>query len=144
MAELVRDVLRAMELLGFPMTITDANRSQAQQFELFKKGRRFDPATHSWVPIDPVKRTGIVTNADGTEKRSNHQPKADGKGRAVDMVFLIDGPDNDGELETPSWAPNQPWHVYGTLAEHLGRGKVRWLGRGPTLVDMPHIEWVAD
>lgn len=151
-AAVIREILRMMEIIGWPMTITAGVRTADEQFKLFQQGRRLGAITEPgafqvgdkgiWVPIDPVRRTGIVTNADGFIKPSNHQPKADGRGRAVDCVFLIDGPDRDGELETPTWAADQPWHVYGTMGEHLGRGKIRWLGRGPTLVDMPHLEWI--
>jgi hypothetical protein len=152
MAELTREVLRLMEGMGWPMTIFEGLRTAERQWTYFQKGRRarrpgesgvLIPGKGTWVPIDPVKRTGIVTNADGFVKLSNHQAKADGRGYAADCVFLIDGPDLDRDLDDPSWGDDHPWHVYGTLVEHLGGGKVRWLGRGPTLKDMPHIEWIG-
>ena len=125
----------AMETLGFPMTVTAAVRTADEQFVLFKKGRI--QVNGIWVPIAPVNRMGIVTNADGFVKLSNHQPKDDGLGRACDCVFLVDGPDRDNELDTPSWNEAHPWLAYGHIAEALG---LRWLGRGPTLRDLPHIE----
>lgn len=139
--EVVIEVLRLMELMGWPMTLWEALRTTEQQFAHFRKGRKLEHGL--WVPIDPVKRTGIVTNADGVEKRSNHQAKADGYGYAADCVFLVDGPDLDRDLDEPSWDDAHPWAVYGTLAEHLGGGKIHWLGRGPTLKDLVHIQWIG-
>jgi peptidoglycan L-alanyl-D-glutamate endopeptidase CwlK len=135
--EKVQRIMASLETLGFPMMVSAGVRTASEQFVLFKKGRRLETDSGLWVPIDPVKRTGIVTNVDGVIKRSNHQPKADGLGRACDCVFLVDGPDHDDELDTPSWDESHPWLVYGHAAEALG---LRWLGRGPTLRDMPHVE----
>lgn len=154
MAQLCRDILGGMERIGYPMTVWEGLRTADQQFEHYKKGRR-PGAAHEpgaeligdkgiWVPIDPVKKKGTVTNADGFVKRSNHQAKPDGKGRAADLIFLVDGVDLDLDLDDPSWAESHPWMLYGTLAEYLGGAKLRWLGRSPTIRDLPHIEWLAD
>ena len=139
--DVIATTLDAMERLGFPMTVTAGARTAEEQFALYQKGRRKDEGG-SWVPIMP-NRAGIVTNADGYDNRSNHQTKADGFGHAVDCVFLIDGPDRDGELDTPSWDEAHPWSLYGEMVEALGRRKVTWGGRWKTLKDLPHVEWVS-
>jgi peptidoglycan LD-endopeptidase CwlK len=124
---LVRTLLAHMEMMGYPMLVTAGVRTTAEQAALYAQGR-----------TAPGR---IVTNADGELKRSNHQAKADGKGYAVDCAFLIDGPDRDGEFETPTWDAERPWQLYGVLAETLGEGKITWGGRWSKLVDMPHLEW---
>jgi peptidoglycan L-alanyl-D-glutamate endopeptidase CwlK len=116
-------ILLTMDAFQHPMTVTAAVREDAEQQALYAKGRTAPGS--------------IVTNADGILKRSNHQRKADGMGHAVDMAFLVDGPDRDSELDTPSWDESHPWAVYGALAEALG---LTWGGRWPTLRDLPHIE----
>jgi peptidoglycan L-alanyl-D-glutamate endopeptidase CwlK len=138
---IVLTVLEQMDRLGFPMTVTAGARTQLEQVELFKKGRKL--VNGLWVPIDPVHLTGIVTNADGVKKPSNHQLKSDGFGYAVDSVFLIDGPDRDGELETPSWDEHHPFGLYGEMGKALGRGRVVWGGDWTSPHDAPHLEWRA-
>lgn len=109
-------ILVAMGALGFPMLITDGVRTTAQQARLYAKGR---------TAPGP-----IVTYADGIKKTSNHQPKADGYGHALDLCFLVDG--------KPSWDSALPWKLYGEMAKSQG---LRWGGdwKSP-LIDRPHIE----
>jgi len=136
----IEKILFAMDGLGFPMTVTAGARTTVQQMALWQKGRRFDPVAKLWVPINPVTRTGIVTNADGTTRLSNHQITNDGWGYAVDCAFLIDGPDHDDELDTPSWDESHPWALYGEMGEALGGSAILWGGRWKTLRDLPHLE----
>lgn len=105
----------ALAALGFPMIVTDGVRSTAQQAKLYAQGR--------------TKPGPIVTYADGIQKTSNHQPKADGWGHAIDCCFLVDG--------RPSWDDSLPWKVYGEAAKALG---LRWGGDWIKPVDRPHIE----
>lgn len=115
LVEKVEKILAALEALGFPMMVTDGVRSVEQQKALYAKGR---------TAPGPV-----VTYADGVEKRSNHQPRIDRLGHAVDCVFLVDG--------KPSWSVELPWAAYGALGEALG---LKWGGKF-TMVDCPHLEW---
>lgn len=124
-------ILDAMDAYGFPMFVTHGVRTAEEQFALFQQGRRQDVG--GWVPIDPATRAGIVTNADGYLKRSNHQARDDGYGHAADCAF-IDDPDT---LKVELYDPAQPWDVYGGMGEHLG---LRWGGRWPGLRDRPHLE----
>lgn len=108
-------VLTAMTALGFPMMPTDGIRTDDQQRALYAKGR--------------TTQGPIVTNCDGVEKRSNHQPHADGLGYAVDCCFVVDG--------QPSWDARWPWKAYGAAAEAVG---LRWGGDWNSLHDLPHVE----
>lgn len=108
-------VLDAMAVLGFAMMVTDGLRTREQQQLLYAKGR--------------TAKGPVVTNADGVTKKSNHQAKDDGYGRAVDCVFLVDG--------KPSWDARLPWKAYGAAAEAVG---LIWGGSWTSLVDLPHVE----
>jgi len=60
-----------MAITEVDFTVTEGVRTVARQQELYAQGRT---------------TTGkIVTNADGVKVRSNHQPKEDGYGYAVDI-----------------------------------------------------------
>jgi peptidoglycan L-alanyl-D-glutamate endopeptidase CwlK len=108
-------ISHAMAELGHPIVITDGVRTTAQQQALYAQGR-----------TKPGKK---VTNVDGVTKKSNHQPKADGFGYAIDCAFLVNG--------KPSWDEAHPWRLYGEAAKSLG---LIWGGDWKSLVDRPHIE----
>jgi peptidoglycan L-alanyl-D-glutamate endopeptidase CwlK len=133
-----------MDAAGFPMFVSAGSRTFEEQFALFAKGRKLENGI--WVPINPQTRAGIVTNADGKTRRSNHQLKDDGLGYAFDMAFLVDGPDHDDELDTPSFDESHPWDLYGELGKAFGNqliaGTMRlvWGGDWPELRDRPHFE----
>lgn len=112
--EKVGRVLASMDALGFPMMVTDGLRTVEQQRALFAQGR--------------TAPGHVVTNCDGTEKRSNHQAHIDKLGHAVDCVFVLNG--------KPSWSVELPWAAYGALGEALG---LEWGGRFK-MVDCPHLE----
>lgn len=111
----VTRILHALAELGVPMLVTDGVRTEAQQRALYAQGR--------------TKPGKIVTNADGVKVKSNHQPKADGYGHAVDCCFLVDG--------KPSWDHKLPWRLYGEAAKALG---LRWGGEFKSITDKPHVE----
>jgi peptidoglycan L-alanyl-D-glutamate endopeptidase CwlK len=116
-AHRVLSVMAAMEAIGYPMTITDAVRTTAEQVALYAQGRT-TPGL-------------IVTNCDGIHTLSNHQPKADGLGRAIDCAFL------DERLQ-PNWSAAYPWAAYGACGRALG---LVWGGAFTSPVDRPHLEW---
>jgi peptidoglycan L-alanyl-D-glutamate endopeptidase CwlK len=111
LVEKVKRILHAMAELGHPMVVTNGVRTQAEQDALYAQGR--------------TKPGAIVTYA----KVSNHQPKADGFGRAVDCAFLIDG--------KPAWPEKAPWRLYGEMAKALG---LVWGGDWKRFTDRPHVE----
>lgn len=116
LARIVPRILTAMELLGHPMLVTAGVRTAEEQAALYAQGRTAPGS--------------IVTNADGVVKKSNHQPKGDGYGHAVDCAFV----DDHG---TASWADSHPWRLYGEMAKALG---CKWGGDWTTFTDRPHIE----
>lgn len=111
----VAQIATALLALGYPIVVTAGVRTVAEQQALYAQGRTAPGA--------------IVTNDDGVLHKSNHQPHADGFGHAVDCVFLVAG--------QPSWDGQQPWHLYGAMAQTLG---CYWGGTWRTIVDLPHIE----
>lgn len=116
----VRLVLAAMAAIGYPMVATNGLRTEEEQWALYQRGRDGRPGA-------------IVTNADGCDKRSNHQTKADGYGHAVDCAFI--DPSNPAK---PSWEDDLPWEAYGALARAVG---LRWgIKLNANTVDRPHVE----
>jgi peptidoglycan LD-endopeptidase CwlK len=103
-------VLAAMEILGYPMMISDGIRSTEQQTALYAQGR---------TTPGP-----IVTYCDGVTKKSNHQ-----SGRACDCCFIVDG--------QPSWAVHLPWKAFGACVEATG---LTWGGTFSRLNDLGHAE----
>ena len=125
LVEKVTRLLKAMEIIGHPMLVTDGLRSTDQQQALYAQGR--------------TKPGKIVTWVDGINKKSNHQAKKDGYGYAVDCCFLVDI-DGDGP-DDPSWSDSHPWELYGAIARALG---LEWGGDWESFKDRPHIELRAN
>ena len=107
-------LIAALEQQGLDLVITQGVRTVAQQQALYAQGR--------------YKPGKIVTNCDGLVKVSNHQPKADGYGYAVDVAWR----NAHGEIE---WIG--PWETLMTLAESFGLVAG---GRWTTFPDRPHLE----
>ena len=120
--DLVRVMKEAIKETPVDFTITDGVRTTAQQKALYAKGR--------------TAPGGIVTNADGVKKKSNHQPKADGHGYAVDLYPYVNGSVdfNDKGNQLPVIAA----HIMAT-AKCLGV-KLRWGGNFKSIKDNPHFE----
>lgn len=117
--EKVDRVLNAMAALGWPMKIVQGVRTAEQQGKLYAQGR-----------TAPGK---VVTNADGVVKKSNHQPKQDGYGYAVDCAFV----DNPATPVDETWSDRSPWSAYGACAKAVG---LVWGGDWKSLPDRPHVE----
>jgi peptidoglycan L-alanyl-D-glutamate endopeptidase CwlK len=109
----VRKILETMRSFGYPMVITDGNRTLEEQKKIYAVGRFGNPGP-------------IVTNMDGVIKKSNHQD-----GRAVDCAFL----DKNGSAYYPNSVTL--WNAYGVLGELSG---LIWGGRWKSPVDKPHLE----
>ena len=107
-------LVTALTEQGLDLVITQGVRSTAQQQALYAQGR--------------YKPGKIVTNCDGLVRVSNHQPKADGYGYAVDVAWR----NAHGEIE---WTG--PWETMMTLAESFGLVAG---GRWVTFPNRPHLE----
>lgn len=115
--EKIDRVMNAMKCIGFPMLLTDGVRTAEQQYEIWRQGRE---------------RSGkIVTNADGFNKKSNHQIKPDGFGHAVDCCFL----DING---APTWSMSYPWVAYSELCKAIGLK--HGIKLNSSTIDWPHAE----
>lgn len=111
----VRNLVRALAHAGTPIVLTQGVRTLAQQQALYAQGR--------------TKPGKIVTNCDGVRRMSNHQPKADGYGYAVDVAWLT---------PTGGVTWEGPWETLGTLAQAHG---LIWGGKWATFPDRPHLEY---
>lgn len=112
-------------------TITDGVRTAAEQAALFRKGRD--------ASGNIINRDEVVTMRDGIHKKSNHQPKDDGFGYAVDLYPFVNG---DIVFEE---SPDQK-----TIADHIKAIAAEmdvnivwggdWTVERDGLVDRPHFE----
>jgi len=110
----IKAVVADLEQDGLDIIITQGVRSIAQQQSLYAQGRS--------------KPGKIVTNCDGVRHPSNHQPKLDGYGHAVDVAWRL--PDL-----SISW--DGPWDRLGILAEARG---LTWGGYWVRFPDRCHLE----
>lgn len=102
-------------------TIVEGVRTVERQKQLYAQGRTVKGA--------------IVTYADGVRKKSNHQPKADGFGHAVDLYPYVNGKvDFNAERELILIAR----HIKATAAK-LGIA-ITWGGDWKKPYDPPHFE----
>ncbi len=113
LAAIIR-VLDEMDAEKAAMFVVEGVRSDVRQAQLYAQGR-----------TTPGQ---IVTYKNGTTNKSNHQPKADGLGYAVDCAFVGPQP----------FDPRLPWEKYGEALESYGIG---WGGRF-SMKDLPHAELV--
>jgi hypothetical protein len=99
------------------------HRTPAEQFEIFKKGRRFDPNTGTFVKI-PGEST--FTPLDGFNRKSRHNFLG---AQAVDIILFRP----DGSVLKAGPEERQ----IATGADKFG---LTWGGRFKKTQDMPHIE----
>ncbi|TWP23151.1 M15 family peptidase [Apibacter muscae] len=117
---LVKVMNEAIKNTPIDFTITDGVRTTAQQQALYAQGRS--------------KPGRIVTNSDGVKNKSNHQPKSDGYGYAVDLYPYYNGSvqvNDDIRLRTIAS------HIINT-AKSLGI-RIEWGGHWK-FRDYPHFE----
>lgn len=115
-------MLEALRDAPVDFTLTDGVRTEAEQAKLYAQGR-----------TTPGK---IVTNVDGKTRKSNHQPKADGYGYALDLYPFV-----GGSVDLHDKGKNMDKlaaHILAT-AKRLGYSLV-WGGNWTGLVDRPHFE----
>jgi hypothetical protein len=91
-------LIEALAQQGLHVIVTQGVRSVAQQQALYAQGR--------------YKPGKIVTNCDGLVKVSNHQPKADGYGYAVDVAWVT-------PEEGVTWIG--PWETLMSAAERVAQ-----------------------
>ena len=102
-------------------TITEGVRTIQRQQELYAQGRT-KPGT-------------IVTQVDGVKKKSNHQPKSDGYGYAVDLYPCLCG---SVQVNAVKELKIIAAHIIAT-AMRLGV-KIEWGGSWTSFKDYPHFE----
>lgn len=121
----LRKVLEAaIEETPVDFTITEGVRTVDRQRELYAQGR--------------TKPGAIVTNADGVTKKSNHQPKSDGYGHAVDLYPYAEGSVQVAHPKTVEWLTQIADHIK-SVARSQGV-TVEWGGDWTRLRDYPHFE----
>lgn len=114
--DLVQKILTVLQTLakaGRPMFVAQGVRTIEEQQALYARGRTV--------------KGPIVTNCDGVQMRSRHQPQSDGFGHAVDCAFVDSQPFSDVH----------PWTLYGDVAKDQG---LIWGGDWTTFPDRPHVE----
>lgn len=109
----LEEVFDEMHADDHPMFVVQGVRTDAEQARIYAQGR-----------TTPGQ---VVTMKDGVAHRSNHQPRPDGYGHAVDCAFLSPQP----------FDPRHPWESYGLALE--ARGLI-WGGRWRHPHDAPHAE----
>lgn len=75
---LVKVLKEAIKTTPIDFSIVEGVRTTKRQQELYAQGRNGD-------------KRPVVTYANGTTKKSNHQPKEDGYGHAIDFAPYING-----------------------------------------------------
>lgn len=87
------DLVRVMEaaIVDTPIdfTVVEGVRTAATQAKYYSWGRTVVNPNTGKIPGKPYGKT--VTERNGVKPKSNHQPKADGFGHAVDIYPYFDG-----------------------------------------------------
>ena len=121
---LSRIMQEAIKNCPIDFTITEGVRTVQRQQELFALGR-----------TKPGKK---VTNADGIKNKSNHQPKPDGFGHAVDLYPFFLGQVQVNHKDTIKNLKLIADHIKAT-AKKLGL-KITWGGDWRNPHDPPHFQ----
>lgn len=105
---------------GHTVKVISTYRSQAEQFELYKQGRTFDPVKGVWV-----KTGGTVTNVDGFNVMSNHN-------------YLPCHAFDVGIFKGNTYLGDSP--LYAHVKKGAAKGGFEWGGDWARFKDLPHIE----
>ena len=111
------------------LILTATYRPPAEQFALFKVGRRLqsdgDPEDPRAWGLDTDPATAIVTQLDGRRRFSKHNLRP---ARALDFCVLVGG--------KVSWDPRE----YSPVGRIATTHQLIWGGDWATLKDYPHVE----
>ena len=118
--ELVKLMTLSIRNSPIDFTVVEGVRTVERQQALYAQGR--------------TKPGPIVTQVDGVTKRSNHQPKADGYGHAVDIYPFVNG---QVQVNDASGLKRISEHI--KAVARLNRIKIEW-GGDWTMRDYPHFE----
>jgi len=119
--DLVRVMNEAIKDTPIDFTITEGVRTVQRQQELYAQGR--------------TKPGPVVTQVDGVKKKSNHQPKSDGYGHAVDLYPYFNG---SVQVNAVNELKTIARHVV-SVGMRLGI-PVEWGGSWTSFKDYPHFE----
>lgn len=122
--DLIRLMKEAVKDTPVDFTIVQGVRTAAEQKALYAKGR-----------TAPGPK---VTNLDGYRKKSNHQPKDDGYGYAVDLYPFVNGSVQVNYPNVLNWQKQIANHIK-VVANQLGITIV-WGGDWKAPFDPPHFE----
>lgn len=114
----------AIKSTPIDFTITEGVRTVARQQQLYAQGR--------------TTKGIIVTNLDGVKKKSNHQPKQDGYGHAVDLYPFYNGSVQVQDKDVIPKLKDIAVHIK-KIAEELGI-PITWGGDWKDPYDPPHFE----
>lgn len=136
---LVRVMEEAIKDTPVDFTVVEGVRTAATQQKYYSWGRTVvNPNTG---PLKGKPLGMVVTNANGTTKKSNHQPKADGYGHAVDVYPFFDGKVQTEGEEVDRRLAILAAHVKAT-AKCMGIA-ITWGGDWRSPYDPPHFELKA-
>lgn len=130
--DLVKVIEESIKDTPIDFTVFSGVRTDQEQKHLYSLGR---------TVVNPDGKTAkkpmgnVVTKADGVKNKSNHQKKADGFGRAVDIYGYVDGKVNFVDKNNNIAIIAN--HII-TTANRLGI-RVEWGGNWK-FVDKPHFQ----
>lgn len=121
---LVKVLKAAIQSSPVDFTIVEGVRTTKRQQELYALGR--------------TRKGRIVTYADGIRKKSNHQPKMDGFGYAVDIYPFVNGKVQVHEKDTIKNLTTIAQHIKATAKKM--KIAITWGGDWRKPYDPPHFE----
>lgn len=107
---------------GTPIFVVGGCRTAEFQNSLYQKGRGGNPGP-------------IVTQCDGIHQLSDHQPKADGFGHAIDFAFV------PTKERTDAFNIHWPWETIAGYAKGF-EDRVQWGGTWKLPADLDHLQLV--